>query len=442
MARQAFYAQGDWSGTLHADYLSWLSVSLRFLGSHGTNVERKMLYPRVVDAVWSTLLGKLACPVPEGGFEDMHATTVQRFLPLLPSPDDLLDDIKRGNGGAVRWKEYLSCLQFTPAPSLPPSTLTWQFAHFVAMYFQDRDTVAQRDQWDNISALSTWMDRALVDEFVLCQLFSFLNTMASAVPQLPVVHNPSHAIRHVGAMEKPSIVPLLQLDKVSPLQHVQTQDVVVNPMDELTFWCSADMYVEFVLYLFNMVVATTDDRSLHPTYCGRFGGSIKGFDALFWLQLRLDAPKCQHVVPQLALRVTDSNRRRLESKLRLLKLAASTLSARAIFFRGFDSPRHGAFGTIYRCTSDLPLFRVHSKTMRESIALKVLATQKFPHERSILYCLYDYGQSKEGYYIAMEFADLSLKEWRDANASTVDVDTLLAVFSKVFINDIAGTDGG
>ncbi|RHZ21131.1 hypothetical protein DYB37_001559 [Aphanomyces astaci] len=367
------------AGSPHAVYYAkWLAVSLGFLGSR--RAETKM-YPGTIGATWSKLLYKMGCPVPAGGFEDMHTTTSHRFLEVVPSTDQLHHDATNEHG-LRSWKAYLECLH------------------------------------------------------------------SSATPH-------ASSLLVLARTEDASSIPLLQLHKLMPLQQLATPEQSLlecshsHPMDNFKFWCSSDMYIAFVLHVFNLLVTTADNQSLHPTYCGRFGGS-HGVDILYWLQMHFDSPKCKHLVPQLTRRLADQepHTSRRQSKLRLVKLAAPSLSGRVMFFRGFDPPRQGAFGTVYRCTSDMPIIRLHSPNTRESIALKVLPPQKLPQDRSILYCvynevtvmehlrgnaaavqLYDYGLSQDGYFIAMEYAECSLKGWRD-NVTTVTLDTVLAVFSK------------
>ncbi|RHZ11298.1 hypothetical protein DYB31_002218 [Aphanomyces astaci] len=364
------------AGSPHAVYYAkWLAVSLGFLGSR--RAETKM-YPGTIGATWSKLLYKMGCPVPAGGFEDMHTTTSHRFLEVVPSTDQLHHDATNEHG-LRSWKAYLECLH------------------------------------------------------------------SSATPH-------ASSLLVLARTEDASSIPLLQLHKLMPLQQLATPEQSLlecshsHPMDNFKFWCSSDMYIAFVLHVFNLLVTTADNQSLNPTYCGRFGGS-HDVDILYWLQMHFDSPKCKHLVAQLTRRLADQepHTSRRQSKLRLVKLAAPSLSDRVMFFRGFDPPRQGAFGTVYRCTSDMPIIRLHSPNTRESIALKVLPPQKLPQDRSILYCvtvmehlrgnaaavqLYDYGLSQDGYFIAMEYAECSLKGWRD-NATTVTLDTVLAVFSKV-----------
>ncbi|RHX96740.1 hypothetical protein DYB36_014436, partial [Aphanomyces astaci] len=403
------------AGSPHAVYYAkWLAVSLGFLGSRRAETT---MYPGMIGATWSKLLYKMGCPVPAGGFEDMHTTTSHRFLEVVPSTDQLHHDATNEHG-LRSWKAYLECLRVRV-----------------------------------ISFSIAWAD---LDEFVLLQLFGFHSadggsTLASRPCKSSATPHAS-SLLVLARTEDASSIPLLQLHKLMPLQQLATPEQSLlecshsHPMDNFKFWCSSDMYIAFVLHVFNLLVTTADNQSLNPTYCGRFGGS-HDVDILYWLQMHFDSPKCKHLVPQLTRRLADQepHTSRRQSKLRLVKLAAPSLSDRVMFFRGFDPPRQGAFGTVYRCTSDMPIIRLHSPNTRESIALKVLPPQKLPQDRSILYCvtvmehlrgnaaavqLYDYGLSQDGYFIAMEYAECSLKGWRD-NAATVTLDTVLAVFSKV-----------
>ncbi|RLN75585.1 hypothetical protein DYB28_000167 [Aphanomyces astaci] len=442
------------AGSPHAVYYAkWLAVSLGFLGSRRAETT---MYPCTIGATWSKLLYKMGCPVPAGGFEDMHTTTSHRFLEVVPSTDQLHHDATNEHG-LRSWKAYLECLhQCTPARTIPRELVARQFSRFLeCYYFHDRDTPLV---WDCLVTVTTYAATAWadLDEFVLLQLFGFHSadggsTLASRPCKSSATPHAS-SLLVLARTEDASSIPLLQLHKLMPLQQLATPEQSLlecshsHPMDNFKFWCSSDMYIAFVLHVFNLLVTTADNQSLNPTYCGRFGGS-HDVDILYWLQMHFDSPKCKHLVAQLTRRLADQepHTSRRQSKLRLVKLAAPSLSDRVMFFRGFDPPRQGAFGTVYRCTSDMPIIRLHSPNTRESIALKVLPPQKLPQDRSILYCvtvmehlrgnaaavqLYDYGLSQDGYFIAMEYAECSLKGWRD-NATTVTLDTVLAVFSKV-----------
>ncbi|KAF0742555.1 hypothetical protein AaE_008608, partial [Aphanomyces astaci] len=204
------------AGSPHAVYYAkWLAVSLGFLGSRRAETT---MYPCTIGATWSKLLYKMGCPVPAGGFEDMHTTTSHRFLEVVPSTDQLHHDATNEHG-LRSWKAYLECLrQCTPARTIPRALVARQFSRFLeCYYFHDRDTPLV---WDCLVTVTTYAATAWadLDEFVLLQLFGFHSadggsTLASRPCKSSATPHAS-SLLVLARTEDASSIPLLQLHKL------------------------------------------------------------------------------------------------------------------------------------------------------------------------------------------------------------------------------------
>ncbi|OQR84187.1 hypothetical protein ACHHYP_13746 [Achlya hypogyna] len=210
------------------------------------------------------------------------------------------------------------------------------------------------------------------------------------------------------------------------------------------------LMVDFVAALLDFAI-DANNAHLRPSLAGRFAAAdqdaVLGLDLLFQLPRLLEAEAdvlaawLPRYPPWAGARSS-----RLRAQERLLKLSSTSFSRPSLYFKEFAAKAHGAFGTIYKCTAEIPLRDA------ESLAIKLLAPQSFAHERSVLGAVYnevlvlerlrgcpaaiqmlDYGVSADGYYIAMEYAPYNLKEWWAAHAQLFadPFKALLAIFAEV-----------
>ncbi|KAF0701112.1 Aste57867_8409 [Aphanomyces stellatus] len=442
------------SAIAHEDYLDWLRASVGVILSLSTNDARNALIDQTICPKWLRSLRVLECPDPLGGYENVYNKVIQAFTKLLPETFGQL------NSPVVlsAMKEYVWVV--CSSPRFNADKLYWHhFIRFLECYYLAENHESIMLHWDCLYMLSFQVQSDLLEFFVLYQLFPFTYASKKLAARMEAqLLDKWRRNADQLSPENSSPMPLLQLHKV-PSMRLNLSPLLVetninkDPMEELNHSCHPSFFVQFVLGLLDILISKIDDQSLNSHYCGRFGGpkcNGMGLDVLYWFQKLFDSEMGQNNVSEVSSKIGANNSKRLESKLRLFKLAVLSLSERVIFFRGFDPPRQGAFGTIYKCTSDMPLFRSHAECSRQSIALKIIEPQKFPHERSILHAvyyevaileqlrgnsaaiqIYDYGLSKQGFFIAMEYATMSLKGWRELHVSKLDVQTILAIFAKI-----------
>ncbi|EQC32611.1 serine/threonine protein kinase [Saprolegnia diclina VS20] len=209
-------------------------------------------------------------------------------------------------------------------------------------------------------------------------------------------------------------------------------------------------FIDFVELLLSYAV-DANDVHLHPFVGGRFAqpknANVLGLDVLFHLPRLLAAEAdildewlCTY--PPWTVPRSD----RLRAQERLLRLSSTSFSKSSLYFKEFESKAQGAFGTIYKCTAEIPLRDA------QSLAIKLLAPQTYAHERSVVSALYnevlvlqhlrgcvaaiqilDYGVSEDGYYIAMEYAPHNLKEWWASHvyAFPDPFNVLMTIFGEV-----------
>ncbi|KDO32658.1 serine/threonine protein kinase [Saprolegnia parasitica CBS 223.65] len=210
------------------------------------------------------------------------------------------------------------------------------------------------------------------------------------------------------------------------------------------------LFIDFVAALLSYAV-DANDVHLHPCVGGRFAQpqntDVLGLDVLFHLS-RLLAAEADILDEWLCTYPpwTVPRSHRLRAQERLLRLSSTAFSKSSLYFKEFESKAQGAFGTIYKCTAEIPLRDA------QSLAIKLLAPQTYAHERSVLSALYnevlvlqhlrgcpaaiqifDYGVSEDGYYIAMEYAPNNLKEWWASHvyAFPDPFNVLMTIFGEV-----------
>ena len=194
-----------------------------------------------------------------------------------------------------------------------------------------------------------------------------------------------------------------------------------------------------IISLMMVLLITPNSGVLETLYCSQYPVTEGMFNYLHILHFHLNHASNKHIVPLILARMSDITP--YPAGQRLLKLLCLDLND-ASLYKHWEKLAHGAYGTIYRCLTDL--------NNPSEVAVKVTSFSESIYERCVLHdifseitcleyfrlqpnitTLFDYGIHKGQYYIVMKRYKSSLKKWRENQI--LPMNTLLPLYLKIFL---------